>query len=178
MKLKLVTAPANSPVSLDDAKMHMRILSDDEDMLIASLIDAAVDKAQQITNRQLAEATYELYADTVPSEVELPKPPLVAVESVQAMKDGAYADIDYDLDDKSEPAVIRIDDTSSDDETNAFKVRYRSGYSVCPAAIRQWILVQVATMYEQRESYQNQTVQNMPRTFVDHLLDSYRVRIV
>ena len=179
MRLKLVHPPENSPVGLDEAKAHLRVLTDAEDDYILSLIDAAVDKAQQITNRQLSEATWELYDDAVPGEVAIPKPPLVAVEFVRAMRDGAYADIDYELDAVAEPAILRIDDTSCDDTANAFVVRFRSGYGECPAAIKQWILVQVATMYEQRETYQSGTiVSKMPRTFVDHLLDSYRVRIV
>ena len=178
MKLVQTAEPENKPVSLGEAKDYLRILHDDEDSLIDMLIAAATDKAEQITNRQLAQATYELYDDSVPSSVELPKPPLVEVVNVQALKDGAYVDIDYTLDDKAEPAVLYIDDTSSDDEKNAFRVSYKAGYSQCPHAIKQWILVQVATMYEQRESYSEKSIANMPRTFVDHMLDSYRIRIV
>ena len=178
MKLVQTAKPTNKPVSLDEAKTHLRVLHDEEDALIDMLISAATDKAEQITNRQLAQATYELYGDTVPSSVELPKPPLVEVVSVQAMKDGIYTDIDYTLDDKADPAVLYIDDTSSDDEKNTFRVSYKAGYTQCPPAIKQWILVQIATMYEQRESYSEKNVVNMPRTFVDNLLDSYRVRIV
>lgn len=178
MKLVLATAPINKPVTLDEAKAFLRVLTTDEDALIESLIAVATDKAEQITNRQLAVATYELYDDRVPSVLKLPKPPLVSVTSVQALRDGSYVDVDYKIDDKADPSVLYIDDTTSDDEVNAFKVVYQSGYSNCPEVIKQWILVQVSTMYEQRESFQNVTTNNMPRTFVDHLLDSYRVRIV
>lgn len=130
MKLVLATTPINKPVILDEAKAFLRVLTSDEDALIESLIAVATDKAEQITNRQLAVATYELYDDRVPSVLKLPKPPLVSVTSVQALRDGSYVDVDYKIDDKADPSVLYIDDTTSDDEVNAFKVVYQSGYSV------------------------------------------------
>lgn len=42
MRLTLVTPPAETPISLRDAKAQCRIIADDEDLLIQSYLDAAV----------------------------------------------------------------------------------------------------------------------------------------
>lgn len=170
--------PGGNPVDIEEAKQFLRVVNDEEDMLISSLISAATDKAEQITCRALAETEYTYYADEVPAVFKLPNPPLISVTSVQALKDGVYTDIDYTLNDSEVPAVIKISDTSSDDDDKAFKVVYTAGYKICPDAIKQWILVQVSTMYEQRETFSEKSLSHMPRTFVDHLLDSYRVRMI
>ncbi|PRP71499.1 hypothetical protein BUE93_05735 [Chromobacterium amazonense] len=45
-----------------------------------------------------------------------------------------------------------------------------------PESIRQWVLLRVATAYAQREAVSSgQPLQAMPRTFVDGLLDPWRV---
>ncbi|MCD0494828.1 head-tail connector protein [Chromobacterium violaceum] len=45
-----------------------------------------------------------------------------------------------------------------------------------PEAIKQWVLLRVATAYAQREAVASgQPLQQLPRTFVDGLLDPWRV---
>lgn len=179
MKLVLTTPPVSEPLTLEDAKLFLRVSHTLDDALIASLVKTARDKAESITNRQLGVAQYELFQDTVPASFALPKPPLVSVESVQQFVGGAWEDVAYTLDDKAEPALIEITgEAKSDDVANAFRVQYTTGYSSTPDAILTWMRVQVSTWYEQREIFSETSKQNMPRTFVDSLLDSYRVRIV
>jgi len=177
VKLKLITPLTAQPVSLDEAKLYLRVLHNDEDFLIESFIKAAVDKAEQITGRALSVRTYELYKNKV-ENTELPYPPLRAVNAVEVKDGDTYKAVEYVLDDKATPAVIYIDGQDCSD-INCFKITFECGYDSVPEAIKQWILVQVATLYEHRSMVETGTIiSKMPRTFVDHLLDSYRVRLI
>jgi uncharacterized phiE125 gp8 family phage protein len=66
--LHLVTPPSGYPVSLEEAKAHLRIPVDmtDEDDLIESQLAAASDRVELETGRQLLTATRELWLDSTP----------------------------------------------------------------------------------------------------------------
>ena len=49
MALVLVTPPATQPVSLTEAKLHLRVSDTTEDTLITALIAAARERAEAIT---------------------------------------------------------------------------------------------------------------------------------
>ena len=52
MTLKLITAPATEPVTLAEAKVHLRC-GDDEDALLGVLIQAAREQAEHQLGRAL-----------------------------------------------------------------------------------------------------------------------------
>lgn len=64
--LSLVTAATTDPVSLDEAKSHLRVDSDDttQDQEIKRQISAATRRIQQEARRQLVTATYRLSLDS------------------------------------------------------------------------------------------------------------------
>lgn len=51
MALKLITAPTEPAVPLEDAKAHLRVEGADDDALITSMIHAATEAAEQMTGR-------------------------------------------------------------------------------------------------------------------------------
>lgn len=97
--LTLVTAPAVLPLTLQEAKDHLRVAHSDEDDLITAYLEAAVshfDGRDGILNRCLIEQTWELRLDAFPyheyasydpvswqAEIEIPLPPLVSVDTVK-----------------------------------------------------------------------------------------------
>jgi uncharacterized phiE125 gp8 family phage protein len=101
----LIDGPDNEPVSLTEAKSHLRVDADTEDDLISGLIAAAREWFEIALDRSLAQATWELrlpycwqWQSRLASHVshylsrgyvlELPYPPLQSVESIK------YLDLD------------------------------------------------------------------------------------
>jgi uncharacterized phiE125 gp8 family phage protein len=67
MPLKLITPPAAEPVTLVQMKTHLRVETDDEDMLIGDLIAAARLHVESAMRRALIHQTWRLTADSWPS---------------------------------------------------------------------------------------------------------------
>lgn len=100
MGLKLVTAPAEEPVSLAEAKAHVRQDLDADDALLTALIVAARETVESRLKRALVTQTWDLLLDAFPARpgswppasvghryawepaIRLPMPPLVSVTSV------------------------------------------------------------------------------------------------
>jgi hypothetical protein len=66
MSIQLVTPPAEEPVTLIEAKLHLRVDFDDDDTLIASLITAARQAAETLTGRQFITARWKQVLDCFP----------------------------------------------------------------------------------------------------------------
>lgn len=180
MKLKVISAVAEA-VTLDQAKNHMKVLWNDEDADITIKLNAAVEKAGQITNRQLGQATYEGYLDRFSMVVTIPKPPLVSITKVE------YIDIDgvkqtwadWYADELSEPAALYFNSLPTDvkqDGINNVIITFTCGYTAIPASIKSWILLYTATLYEHRENLVEGTVVSDKKAeYFNHLLDDYRI---
>ena len=63
MSLKLVTAASTYPVTLAEAKLHLRVDSTDEDTLITALITAATEMCEQKTGRAIMQQTWDVTLD-------------------------------------------------------------------------------------------------------------------
>lgn len=151
------------PVTLQQAKDHLRVVFDDEDDYISSLIVAARQMAEGRTNRTITQRIRE-QAFSRWCAMKLLKPPFVSVESV------SYFDVDgveqvlspdsYTVSTRREPASVYLSgDAGSSAQSiasleEAVIVRYTAGYPVgeVPAPIVQWMLLQIGSMYEHRES--------------------------
>lgn len=186
MGITQTVAPVELPVSLGEAKDHLRIDHSDEDSFIDLLIDAATLRVQDITGRQLVEATYEFTLNSFPPEIRLPKPPLSSVTSIEYL-DGAGDSQTLDSADYrviSDEVVPIIDPAygvtwpSTQDVRNAVTVTFVGGYGAAadvPSKLKLAIKMFVLDMYENRGPQSE--IRLMANEAVDSLLWPERVSL-
>jgi uncharacterized phiE125 gp8 family phage protein len=163
MPLTLITAPAETPVTLAEARQHLRVTATSEDALITNLIGAAVEHSETFTSRAIVTQTWELSLDAFRGgEIELPKPNLQSVTSVKYIDlDGASQTVpaaDYQVDTISEPGRIKLVPAASwpsvNEQLNAVTIRFIAGYGLAasvPFQIKAAILLLVQ-YHEQRDA--------------------------
>jgi len=190
MGLILITPAAAEPIDVSEAKASpsLRVATATDDTDIGVLIATARDMAETITRRAFVTQTWEYVLDGFPTGgIVLPMPPLQSVTSIKYIDtDGTQQTLDallYAVDTDSEPGLVvpayGESWPSTRDEVNAVRVRFVAGYGDAadvPAAIKTWIKMRVGTLYDNPQALVvGQTVMNVPRDFIDGLLDGYRV---
>src|SRR5690554_6904374 len=111
-----VTQPAEEPVTLVEAKTHLRVDATDEDALISSLIASAREHVEAFQLRALVTQTWRLSLDRFPRGrvIRLPRPPLQSVTSITYTDPGGaqqtLSNTLYDVDTDSEPGRIVLKD--------------------------------------------------------------------
>lgn len=190
MTTRLITAPTTEPVTLAEAKLHLRVDIADEDSLISMLISAARKNCEHILGRSLMPQTWEKILNDFPLNdgIELLNPSIISVTSIKYIdaltaNEATLASNQYVLDKDSEPGWVKpatgIVWPATLPVANAVRVRYVAGYADAasvPQDIKAWLLLSIATLYAQREVVVTGTiVQDIPRQFYDGLLDGYRI---
>lgn len=179
MPLELVTPPAAEPVTLSDAKLHLKVDTTDDDALITALITAARARAEWHTGRAFISQSWILWLDcwpgargddglppalsaTPPVPVSVPLPPLQSVASITtyAMDDSAtvMSTSRYQVDTASNPARVALKAGVTPPvnlrSMNAIAIAFTAGYgdaaSDVPDAIKRAILMIVADLYANR----------------------------
>jgi uncharacterized phiE125 gp8 family phage protein len=187
MTLKLIAGPATEPLTLTEAKLHLRVTNTAEDDLITAFIVAAREAAEHETGRSLITQTWEQVIDAFPPvEIELGWPDVLSVVSVK------YTDLNS-TEQTIDPANYVLDSTTSPgwllpayayvwpstlDTVNAVRVRFTTGYGAAsdvPEGIKAWMKLRIGTLYRFREEVQAGAWTEMPGRFVGGLLDKYRV---
>ncbi len=193
MNLKLITAATIEPVSLTEAKAHLRVTSTDEDTLIGIIIKAARQSAESMTRRSLASQVFELSLDDFPEEeIVLPMPPVESITSIK-YKDSDGVETTWDSSKyvfyNSEPAKIipvygEVFPSFTPYPAGAVKIRFTAGYKtsgtdislIIPEAIKQALLLLIGSFYENREDLLSKG--HIPKSLpfgVDALLYPYRI---
>lgn len=190
---RLITAPAAEPITLAEAKLHLRIEDSvtDEDDLIESLIVAAREAAEHETGRALITQTWELVIDAFPAcAIELPKSRLLGITSViyvDAAGDSQTLDSSaYTADTDQEPGwVLPAVDTEwpeTLDTANAVRIRYTAGYGAAaaavPDAIKAWMKLRLGALYRHREELSGIASHELAGRFTDRLLDPFRIMVL
>ena len=167
MALRLTSGPAVLPLTLAEAKDHLRVEHSDEDDLITRLIETAtqhVDGIDGILGRACITQTWTLTLDAFPAAIILPLPPCQSVDAITYIDtDGASQTLAvsgypatgvggaarvHPAFDTQWPATRVVPE--------AVSVTFTAGYgdtgADVPAPIRSAILMHVAHLYEHRET--------------------------
>lgn len=172
-KMSLITAPLALPVTLDEAKMHLRVDGDAEDALIEGLIAAATDDLTNYTGRAWVPQQWDEYFSDFPLLFRLSLAPVISIDGIfyrdsngteQPMDASIYsAQIIGDY-----PTIHLIDGKDWPESFTAWdavRVRYTAGYfptegadspthpaAGVPAAIKAAIKLRIGDLYQNREA--------------------------
>ena len=180
--------PVSEPVTLAEAKAHLRVTASDENDLITALIVAARQYCENLSGRTLAPRNFLQTLDRFPDgggDITLRRSPVTAVASVyyyslETTNTLMVLNTDYRLDLQQIPARIRLplgttlwkNAYTTDD---AVRITYTAGAASAPTAAKQTILLLVGHWFENRESVVIGGGGREIDCTVSSLMDSFRI---
>jgi uncharacterized phiE125 gp8 family phage protein len=186
MTAALITPPALEPVSLADAKAHLRLDGDDDDTLVNVAITAARVHVEALTRRMLIEQSWRIYLDAWPRKRILPLEvaPLISVDAITVYDaDGEPATIDpddYEVDTVSVPGRLLLGSpVTVGRAVNGIEIDVTAGYGASsvdvPGPLRQAIMMLVAHWYEHRGVVGHDLAGSVPPHGYHALITPYRI---
>jgi len=183
--IRRITEPAIEPVSLAEAKQHLRVDQDfiDDDLYIQSLISAARHYVESVSDRTLIRSQWQLKLDLFPSwDIELPRPPIATGDVVVTFvpsQGQSQAFTAFRVDRDSTPAVIRPEWNGSwptargaeNDVTITYWAGYGESVTSIPPPARHCILLMIGSWYANREAVVQGGMNPVPMA-VDAMLGS------
>lgn len=164
----LVTPGATEVVTLVEAKAHLRVDGTDEDTLIQALINTATEQARQYTGRTILSGAWKTEFDFFPDSLKLDVMPIdvgsvVVKYNDEDKNEQNLPDDNFFIRDPGTDAFATVEFKGSlpnvYDAPNSVWLEYNAGYGSVPSPIKTAILMQVATLYENR---QNEVIGSMP----------------
>lgn len=185
MRVEVTTPPAEEPISLTEAKLHLKVELEEDDDLITTLIVAARGKAESLTRRSLVTQTRKLYLDAWPSKgtIKIPWPPLQSISSVSYYASSGslttLASSSYHTSVGDGGRVVLADGQAWPDlqvaRPDAVIVEYVAGYGDAddiPAAIKAGMKLLIGHWYKQREDAISGTIINTIPSGAKSLFDT------
>lgn len=178
------TQPAVEPVTLSEAKAHLRVDTADDDVLIQGLVRAAREWVEEYLDRTLVHTQWAMRLEEFPEEIYLPKPPMAqagtatAVSITFTLQTGdtqTLSTSQYRVDRFSTPGEIYPNYASTwpphREDENSITVTWWGGYgangSDVPQGIKNAMLLYIHELYEKRGNAE-------PPAAVKALLDAYK----
>ncbi len=173
MKFRVTEQPAVEPITLEEAREHLRVtpygspLAHPDDDYIAALIVAARQWCEQYLRRALATQSIAVVVDELKGSIELPFSPAQAIDSITYIDTAGatqtLATSVYQLDNYSEPPMVKLkfdqDWPTTRDQEDAATITYTAGYTEgespntfpLPGVIRAAMLLIIGNLYENRQ---------------------------
>lgn len=149
--LRVISRATVEPITLADAKLHLRVDEDADDILIGALIAAARDYCERETGIALTNQGLEYIIDGKDA-IFLPISPVASVESVVSVLNGVETPMtegaDYWVNLDSIPASITK--ARSFDELGVIKINYTTNASEIYPSVRAALLLQLGLLYSDR----------------------------
>lgn len=161
---KIVSGPAEAPITLAEAKKQLRVDWPDDDAEITSKINGAVRSAEQYLQRKLVTQTWKMFLDSWPASIK------VLFGDLQSVTHIKYTDSDeaqhtfdspkYLVDTDSVPGRIILKTgetwpTVTLSPKNPIEVQFVTGYGAAadvPQDIKDAILITVSDRFNYREN--------------------------
>ena len=187
---QVTTAASLYPVTLTEAKSHLKVDTSADDTYIESIIKAATQLSEEYTNRFFINTVIDQTCSSFAELQTLFKSKDNDVQYVKYYDSNeslqTLADTEYDKMLSYEPAQIQLADGKSFPDitkrNDAVICRYTVGYgsaaSDVPEIIKQAILLTIGNFYQNRNSVVvGRIATELPQN-VKWLLDTYKVQIV
>lgn len=137
MIVKPYISAVADPISLVEAKLHLRVDQSTDDVLIASQINAATEWCEKYEGQAYMARSMKAYLDGFQNEIQLPFPPLLSVDSVQYYDTGGtlqtMAASYYTVDTDSVPGRVYLAFSQSWPSTylvpKSVVITYTAGYA-------------------------------------------------
>ena len=187
---QVITAASTFPVTLTEAKAHLKVDTTADDTYIESLIKAATQLSEEYTNRFFIDTVIEQFSSSFAELETLFKSKVSEVSfikyydsdnSIQTLSATVYnTQLNY------EPSQIQLADGQSfpsiRKRNDAVRIRYTVGYgsaaSDVPEIIKQAILLTIGNFYQNRSSVVIGRIATELPLNVKFLLNTYKVQIV
>jgi uncharacterized phiE125 gp8 family phage protein len=180
----VATPPATEPVTLTEAKAHLRVDFTTDDTYIGTLITAAREQVEMVARRALITQTLDLRLSAWPSgwSLALPRSPVQSVTSItytdQDGNTGTMSSSDYLLYTQPDPCIVVLKPSKSWPSASlmpgpSIAVRYVAGYGLAaavPLRYKQATLLLIAHWYENREPVVVGTIYQALPNAIDSLL--------
>ncbi len=186
--MKRITPPATLPLEKDEVKEYLRIDDDDEDDLIDSLIQTAIDWVEHYLNKALISQTWEELLHEWPEGdyIQLYKGPLQEVSEIEYMLAGesAYTAFEEYIEElHNERIYLNYGEqwpSGSLDDAAGIRIEWTAGYGDAPenipCPIIQAMKLLISHWFENRETQVVGTIAANLEFSVRALLAPYRSR--
>lgn len=197
MTLRVVTPPGATPVSLLEAKVHLRLEESLDDSYVSTLIEAARSYVEKTCERALVRTTVELTTaapETWGAVVRLVGGALQSTADVLSVTYLDTADVVQTLPLADVAVVLGGDATPSlllpaygvswplmSERPDALRVQYRVGWATAaevPAPLRHAVLLMLSQLYEHRTPEVTGTIASTLALSLDALMAPYRFRSI
>ena len=160
----LTTPPPVEPLSLAEAKAHLRVTHSDDDIYISTLINSARSTVEQFCGLALIQQSWSVFYDSWPSHgiLNLPLAPILSITDLLIYgEDDVAAPIDhahYFLDAASKPCRLLLRQGRSvpmpGRRANGIEIKLVAGFGATAAAVpnqlKQALLLIIADWYASR----------------------------
>ncbi|MEP3197080.1 MAG: head-tail connector protein [Lentilitoribacter sp.] len=160
MTLVLSQSPLSEPITLDEAKAHLRLDHDSEDDLLNLLIATAREYLESQTQLALMTQSWRLCLDNWPTDhcVKLHKSPVQSIDQIEQFDGNGDAQVvstsEMLLDSNAHPARLYINSQSDPEQViNGIEITFTAGFhsaSEVPDMLKRALLIHIAQMYEFR----------------------------
>lgn len=187
---QVVTPASTYPVSLTEAKSHLKVDTNADDTLITNLIIAATQISEEYTNRFFIETVVNQTSTSFNGLNELFKSKVRSVTHIKYYDSDntqqTWASSNYVVNNEFEPCQINLvvgeSLPSIAQRVDAVECRYTVGYgsaaSDVPDVIKQAILLTLGNWYENRMSVVIGRISTELPQSAKWLLDTYKVQVV